>query len=382
MKTSVPATLNPALCRNVGIAIVAAFGFAGSAFAQDKWVIGQSAPLTGGNAKFGGDIRDGAQAYFAMVNAKGGVNGGQIELVTIDDKNDRKMAGANTQTLLENKSLLALFGYASATLSLDAMPQAEAKGVAFFAPFSGANPVRVNSPVLFTMRASYGEEMEKMLNFWTSLGFKRVTVLHYDDEVGKQNLEVVTQYLKKINLAPQALSLKRNATIGKVEVDALIAQQPDVLINTVLSGAAAQVQKDLVERGRMLPTSSLSFVGGDQYAKAAGEAGAGVSIAQVVPNPSSSIPVVRECAKALEAAGSKTPMNTTQLEACLGAKVLTEAIRRAKKPVNAKSVLEALSNLGSYDLGGFSIVFNATDHHGSSFVELARVSKDGRLLTR
>ena len=190
MKTSVPATLNPALCRNVGIAIVAAFGFAGSAFAQDKWVIGQSAPLTGGNAKFGSDIRDGAQAYFAMVNAKGGVNGGQIELVSIDDKNDRKTAGANTQTLLENKSLLALFGYASATLSLDAMPQAEAKGVAFFAPFSGANPVRVNSPVLFTMRASYGEEMEKMLNFWTSLGFKRVTVLHYDDEVGKQNLEV------------------------------------------------------------------------------------------------------------------------------------------------------------------------------------------------
>jgi branched-chain amino acid transport system substrate-binding protein len=181
---------------------------------------------------------------------------------------------------------------------------------------------------------------------------------------------------------PQGLSIKRNATIGKAEVDALLAQQPEVLLNTVLSGAAAQVQKELVERGRMLPTSSLSFVGGDQYAKAVGEAGAGVSIAQVVPNPTASIPVVRECAKALETAGSKTLMNTTQLEACLGAKVLTEAIRRAKKPVSAKSVLEALTNLGTYDLGGFTVEFNAADHHGSSFVELARVSKDGRLLTR
>ena len=371
--------MSPILKFAAGAALVAA---SCGALSQDKWIVGQSAPLTGGNAKFGTDIRDGAQAYFAMVNAKGGVNGGQIELVSIDDKNDRKTAGANAKKLLETKNLVALFGFASATLSLDAMPQAEANNTAFFAPFSGANPVRVKNPVLFTVRASYGEEMDKILNFWTSLGFKRVTVMHYDDEVGKQNLELVTAYLKKINLVPQALPLKRNAVVGKAEVDALIAQQPDVLINTVLSGAAAQVQKELVGMGRMLPTSSLSFVGADQYVKAAGEAGAGVSITQVVPNPTAPLPAVRECAKALEAAGSKTPMNTTQLEACLGAKILTEGIRRAKKPVNAKSVLEALANLGTYDLGGFAVTFDGGAQHGSKFVELARVTKDGRLLTR
>lgn len=367
------------------LSIAFTLGLAGTAtntIAEDKILIGQSVPLSGGNAKFGSDIRDGAQAYFAMINARGGVNGTQLELLSIDDKNDRKTAASNAKTLLDNKNVVALFGFASATLSMDAIPQAEAKNVAFFAPFSGANPVRGKSPVLFTVRASYGEEMEKILNFWTSLGFKRVTVLHYDDEVGKQNLEVVTAYLKKINLVPQALALQRNAVIGKAEVDALLALQPDVLINTVLSGAAAKLQKDLVGGGRMVPTSSLSFVGADQYVRAAGEAGAGVSIAQVVPNPTSLLPAVRECAKALEAAGSKTPMNTTQLEACFGAKILTEGIRRAKKPVTSKSVLEALTNLGVYDLGGFTVTFDTASRHGSSFVELARVSKDGRLLTR
>ena len=172
-----------------------------AAFSQDKWVIGQSAPLSGGNARFGKDIQEGAKAYFDMVNASGGVQGRPIELLSLDDKNDRKVAGTNTKTLLENKNLLALFGYASATLSLDAIPQALEKEVAFFAPFSGANPVRVKNNVLFTARASYGEEMEKILNFWTSLGFKQVTVLHYDDEVGKQNLAVVSEYLKKNQFA-------------------------------------------------------------------------------------------------------------------------------------------------------------------------------------
>ena len=375
MKSIFAALVSPALA-------VALSGAPFGSHAQNKFLVGQSAPLSGSNSKFGTDIRDGAQAYFAMVNAQGGVNGGQIELISIDDKNDRKTAGLNAKTLLEAKDMVALFGFASATLSLDAIPQAEAKNVAFFAPFSGANPVRVKSPVLFTVRASYGEEMEKILNFWTSLGFKRVSVMHYDDEVGKQNLEVVTAYLKKIDLVPQALSLQRNAVVGKAEVDALLAQQPDVLVNTVLSGAAAQMQKELMAKGRMVPTSSLSFVGADQYVKAAGEAGAGVSITQVVPNPTSLIPVVRECAKALEAAGSKTAMNTTQLEACFGAKILTEGIRRAKKPVTAKSVLVALSDLGTYDLGGFSVTFESGAHHGSKFVELARVTKDGRLLTR
>jgi branched-chain amino acid transport system substrate-binding protein len=364
------------------LVLLALLGASATVLAQDKWVIGQSAPLTGGNAKFGIDIRDGAKAYIDSVNAAGGVQGRQIELLSLDDKNDRKIAGANTKTLLENKNLVALFGYASATLSLDAIPQAEAKEVAFFAPFSGANPVRTKSPVLFTARASYGEEMEKILGFWTSLGFTKVTVVHYDDEVGKQNLEVVTAYLKKVNLEPKAFPLKRNATIGKPEVDALLAQQPEVVLNTVLSGAAADLQKGVTGMGRMLPMSSISFIGADQFVKAVGEAGAGVSISQVVPNPTAQIPAVRECAKAMEAAGSKVPMNTTHLEACLAAKILVEGIRKAKAPVSPKSVLESLNNLGTYDLGGYKVTYSPGNHHGSQFVELARVTREGRLLTR
>lgn len=361
------------------LAAMAFLGAAAGAGAQEKWLVGQSAPLTGGNAQFGNDIRTGASAYFAAVNARGGVQGKPIELVTLDDKNDRATAGANTRALLQKPGLVALFGYGSATLSLDAMPQAEAAGVPFFAPFSGANPVRTNARTLFTTRASYGEEMGKILGFWTSLGLKQVTVLHYDDEVGKQNLGVVVQYLKKINLEPRAFALKRNATVGKAEVDAMLAQKPELILNTVLSGALAQFQKEMAAQGKMVPTSSLSFVGADQFITAAGPLSAGVSISQVVPSPSSSLPAVRECAAALQAAGVKGAMNSTQLEACFAAKTLAEGIRRARKPVTAQTVQDALSNLGSYDLGGFRITFAPGAQHGSKFVELALVTRDGAL---
>jgi ABC-type branched-subunit amino acid transport system substrate-binding protein len=240
--------------------------------------------------------------------------------------------------------------------------------------------VRKAPPVVYTMRASYGEEMEKILAFWTGLGMKKVVVVHYDDEVGKQNFAVVAQYLSKQNgVPPAALSLKRNQAVEDAHIDQLRDAKPDVIINTTLSGAAAEISKRLAKRGTFVPMSSLSFVGAQQYIEAAGESSAGVSIAQVVPNPSSSIPVVRECAKALADSGITRPMNSTHLEACIGAKVLVEAMRRAKKPGDPAAVLAAMASMGSYDTGGFTVNYGAGRHHGSSYVELGMVTRDGRL---
>lgn len=353
--------------------------FAGNGLAQKAWVVGQSAPLSGSNASFGRDIRDGALAYFKVVNAKGGVAGMPIELVTLDDQNQRKIAGTNTQKLLESNGVVALFGFASATLSLDAMPQAEKAGVLFFAPFSGANPVRKTSPVVYTLRASYGDELEKMLAFWTGLGLKQVVVVHYDDEVGKENLAVVKEYLAKQGKTPSAFALQRNAKLDAAQVNELLKLKPDVIINTVLSGPAAEISKQIVARGTVIPMSSLSFIGAQQYIEAAGEAGAGVSIAQVVPNPGSSLPVVRECMKALQDAGVTQTMNSAHLESCIGAKVLTEAMRRSKKAGDSKALLASLASLGTFDTGGFSVVYSANQHHGSKYVELGMVTRGGKL---
>ena len=362
------------------VALLCALGFLLSpARAQTAWIVGQSAPISGSNAAFGQDIRDGALAYFKSVNAQGGVAGAPIELVTLDDQNQRKIAGENTTKLLQNRNLVALFGFASATLSLDAMPQAEKAGVLFFAPFSGANPVRKPSPVVHTLRASYGDELEKMLAFWTGLGMKEVVVVHYDDEVGLQNFGVVKDYLARQGKTPKAFSLERNAKIDDARFSQLIALKPEVIINTVLSGAAAEISKRLVAQGMFVPMSSLSFVGAQQYIDAAGEAGAGVSISQVVPNTAASLPIVRECSKALQDAGIMKAMNTTHLEACIAAKVLTEAMRRSKKPGDHRALLSALRNLGSYDTGGYTVNYGPEQNHGSKFVELGMVTRGGKL---
>src|ERR1044072_6630883 len=89
---------------------------AAPAIAQDI-VVGQSAPLTGANAELCNDIRHGVLAYLHKVHEDGGVGGAKLKLVTLDDRNETKQSAENTQKLVAEQNVVALFGYASSTLS-------------------------------------------------------------------------------------------------------------------------------------------------------------------------------------------------------------------------------------------------------------------------
>jgi len=150
-----------------------------TAQAQNTILIGQSAPLSGANKDLGVDIRDGALAYFKKVNEAGGVNGRKIELETIDDGNVVKRAGDNTRKLIDENGVFALFGYASATLSRPALPFVEKSKVPFLGPFTGADPMRVYNRYVYNMRASYADELEKIVEHYTTFGIKRFAIVYY-----------------------------------------------------------------------------------------------------------------------------------------------------------------------------------------------------------
>jgi ABC-type branched-subunit amino acid transport system substrate-binding protein len=347
------------------------------ALADGRIVIGQSAPLTGANAEIGIDIRDGALAWFKRVNASGGVVGKTIEFVTLDDKNDRKIAGANAVKLVNESGAAALFGFASATLSLDAMPIVNEKKVPFFAPFTGADAIKKMGPYVFTIRASYADELERILDHWSHLGIDRVTVLHYDDEIGNQNYATVERYMKAAGKVAVSVKIKRNVDIGKDTVDAIIKSDPQVVVVTTLYTPTAQLAKALRAANKMYSMTTLSFTGPSQLAKIGGADVEGISIAGVVPAPAkATVPAVRECSEAIKAAGVKE-LNYTNLEACIAARILVEGIRRGGKDGSRESIYKGLQALGSYDAGGYVVRFSDSERHGSKFVDLAVIGKGG-----
>jgi len=349
-----------------------------AAAGADKIVIGQSAPLTGSNAEIGKDIRDGALAYFKKVNASGGVHGREIEFISLDDKNDRKTAGRNANKLVNENNVVALFGFASATLSLDAMPIVKEKHVPFFAPFTGADAIHRQNQYVFVMRASYQDELTKILDHWQGFGTDRVTVLHYDDEIGNQNYATVERIMKAAGKQPVGVKFERNGDVTPAQIQAIVKSDPQVIVTTTLYGTTAKVLKMLKAQNHPYNMTALSFTGPSQLAKAAGADGLGVSVSGVVPPPAKhTVPVIKECGDAVKAAGIPE-LNYTNLEACVAAKVLVEAMRRAGKDVSRESLYRSLNNLGSYDAGGYTVVFGPDVRHGSHFVELAVISRNGQ----
>lgn len=343
-------------------------------------VVGQSAPLTGGNAELGNDIRNGALAYFKKVNDAGGLPQGKIKLVTLDDKNDTKLSGENTAKLVKDQDAVALFGYASSTLSIPAMPTVMEHKVPFFAPFTGADTIRKQNDYVYTIRATYADEIGKIINFWGNLGNTRVTVLHYDDTVGKQNFETVAAVLKKFDRTPVSVAIKRNVDITDQNVKDAIASDPQVMVVTTLYAPAAQMIKRLKAAHRATMVTSLSFAGASQLAKALGPDAAGVSVAITVPTPrAKTVPVVKECDDAWTGAGYKEPMSVTALESCIAAKVLVEGMKRAGREVTRASLHRSLSALGRYDAGGYVVDFKPNFRHGGTYVGMALLKPNGEV---
>src|SRR5580765_8511274 len=199
-------------------------------------LIGQSAPLTGANAELGNDIRNGALAYFRRVNEAGGVHGRKIELVSLDDGNTVPKAEANTKKLVEEDGVFALFGYASATLSRPALPFVEKHKVPFLAPFTGADPMRVYNRYVYNPRASYADELEKIVEHYSTFGTKRFAIVHYDDPVGKENLTAVERALKKRSLVPAVVGAYKDRAKPDIEgvLKEVMKGQPEVVIHTTL----------------------------------------------------------------------------------------------------------------------------------------------------
>ncbi len=342
-------------------------------------LIGQSVPLSGANKDLGEDIRNGALAYFKKVNEAGGVNGRRIEMVTLDDGNVVQRAGENTQRLIEERRVFALFGYASATLSRPALPHVEKYQVPFLAPFTGADPMRVFNRYVYNMRASYADELEKIVDHYSLFGIKRFAIVHYDDVVGNENFTAVDRALKKRNLAAVAVAAFKDRAKPDIDVGvkAVLKGNPEVVILTTLYKASSDFIKLARKSGSTAQMVSNSFPGSTPLAKELGKEGAGVAIAQVVPPPSKqSVPVVAEYRLAIEKQLGRKEYSFTSLEAYIAAKVTVEAIRRAGPKLTRESFMQALDNLSNYDTGGYMVGFTPTNHNGSSFVELTIIGKD------
>jgi branched-chain amino acid transport system substrate-binding protein len=346
----------------------------------DKIVFGQVAALDGPAGALGAGMRDGILAAFAEANAKGGVKGRKLELLSKDDGYEPTKSIEATKQILAEDKVFALIGPVGTPTSTATQPIAAETGVPFIAPFTGAEFLRSpHKPNVVNVRASYFQETEEIVERLTKdLKVERIAILYQDDAYGRAGLAGVQKAMekRKMTLVSEG-TYERNTTAVKSAVLSIKKGDPQAV---VMIGAYKPCA-EFIKLARQIKLNAvyvnISFVGSNALAKELGDAGEGVVVSQVVPLPSdTSIPLVAAYHKALKAVDAEAAPGFVSLEGYMAGRLIVAALERVDGEPTRKALLGALSS-GTIDLGGAKLTFGPNDNQGMDEVFMTVIEKDG-----
>ena len=348
---------------------------------DNRVIFGQSAAFTGPARQLGIGMRLGIEAAFHEVNANGGLFGRRLLLESMDDAYETDFSLDNTRRLIEQEQVFALVGAVGTPTSQVAHPLAQAAGVPFVAPFTGAEFLRDPSlDVVLNVRASYYQETEEMVARLTEdLGITRIAVLYQDDAYGKTGLRGAEQALQRRELELVASgSYPRNTIAVKSATLNIAAAEPDAVI---MIGAYAPVARsiELLRRDIDAIYLTVSFVGSNALAEEMGEDGEGIYVTQVVPLPDDAdIPLVAHYHEALAEYDDSAEPGFVSLEGYLAGRVAIEGMQRCGKDLNRECFLSVLTDGAPIDFDGIELQYGPGDNQGSNTVFLTVIDVDGQ----
>jgi branched-chain amino acid transport system substrate-binding protein len=346
---------------------------------QGQILIGQTAGFSGPVAAGVKETTDGAKLYFDHVNASGGVHGQKIELISLDDKFDPKLAGENAKTLIEQKNVFAMFLTRGTPHTEAVIPTLDLHGVPLIGPSTGA--VVLHEPVqkhIFNVRATYQREVEKAVLHLHTVGVTRIAMVYADDSFGADAMEGARRRFTALGFQPVA-TLKSHRT--KPDYATIIPAITSKEAQAVIWIGTGQAVADGVRALRAVKSAArvvtLSNNASSGFVKSLGDVAAGVIVTQVYPSERTVAYSLVSEASALARAKNST-ISPASLEGFTAAKVLVEGLRRAgPKPTRAK-FMTALESMRKLDLGGLEISYSATDHSGLDFADLSIIDHEGK----
>ena len=351
--------------------------------ADSKIVLGQSAALTGPAAQLGIQFNAGANVFFDLLNAKGGINRRLVELKALDDGYDPARCAENTRNLV-SQDVFALFGYIGTPTSVAALPQILKDRVPFIAPFTGAMSLR--EPMhknVFHLRASYNDETALIVKQLDSLGLQRIAVFHQNDAYGKAGLDGVNKALDALSRKTVGVAtVERNSVEVADAAKALAASKADAIVMVSAYKSCAAFIRAARAAGFGGQFYNVSFVGTQALIDELGKDAAGVVVSQVMPSPyNMATPIAREFAAAIKAHGKGVQANYSSMEGYVAARLVTDGLTRAGVNPNRDSFIRGLESIGNQNYSGFAVNLSATNHVASSFVDKSMLTADGKVRT-
>ncbi len=343
--------------------------------------LGQSTALTGPLLEVARLFNEGANGYFNFVNSRGGVNGRRITLVVKDDGYIPARTAENVRSLIENDQVLALFGILGVPNTIASLPVATSAKTPFLFPMNGDAAIRrTPNRYFFTVTASFEDEIDKLVAHVATIGARNISVAHLKNPFGEAIRQAAERSVKQrgLNLrSTVAFDLLGDKIKAARE---LSATAPEVVILGAIGTNAADFIRAFKETGSSALLLGFSGIGADILSRQLGEKSAGLVISQIVPFPSTTaIPIVREYHAVSKVRGS-TEFTHLGLWGHISARMTVEAIKRSGRDLTREKLIDTLEEIRNLDLGDYVVEFGPNRHHGSRFVDITLMGRNGKLL--
>ncbi len=350
--------------------------------AQPPLRIGQTAGMTGAVAATVHESTTGARLYFDAVNARGGIGGRKLELVSLDDRFDPKLAVENARKLI-GEGVIALFLTRGTPHNEAILPLLAAAGVPLVGPSTGA--MLLHKPVnrwVFNVRAPYQREAERAVQHLMQFGVQRLAIVRVADSFGD---DAAAGALRGFTVGQQPvlhLSYDRSNPDFTAIVPQLVRADAQAVLFIGSGTAVVDGMRALRATGSKAQMVTLSNNASEGFVKALGPIARGVIVSQVLPSERAvSIAMVKEASALAHARGVGGPKVTPALlEGFASAKVLVEGLKRAAaaNALTPGGLQRALETLNRFDLGGLEVSYSATDHSGLDYADLSIIDADGK----
>jgi branched-chain amino acid transport system substrate-binding protein len=169
------------------LAAVSSAALARPAFAQsDPILIGVSGPLTGANAQYGLQWKQGFDLALDKINAEGGVKGRKVAYVFEDSQSDPRQAVAIAQKFVADPRIVIELGDFSSPASMAASAIYQRGGLVQYG-FTNSHPDFTKAgDFMWSPSVSQADEQPLLAAYAvTRLGLKRIAILHLNTDWGR-----------------------------------------------------------------------------------------------------------------------------------------------------------------------------------------------------
>jgi branched-chain amino acid transport system substrate-binding protein len=167
-----------------GIALGLGLAFSGAASAQIK--LGVAGPITGPNATFGAQLKNGVEQAVEDLNAKGGINGQKVQVVVGDDVSDPKQ-GVSVANKFASEGVKMVVGHFNSGVSIPSSEVYQEAGIIQITPAS-TNPRFTERNMWNTFRTCGRDDQQgAVAGAYLSSKFKgkKVAIVHDKTPYGK-----------------------------------------------------------------------------------------------------------------------------------------------------------------------------------------------------